>query len=48
VFLTPHIAGSLGRETERLSDSIVGEVERFARGVSLKYLVRREQLPRLA
>jgi phosphoglycerate dehydrogenase-like enzyme len=48
VFLTPHIAGSLGRETERLSDYIVGEVERFARGVSLKYLVRREQLPRLA
>jgi phosphoglycerate dehydrogenase-like enzyme len=48
VFLTPHIAGSLGRETERLTDYIVAEVERFARGVSLKYLVRREQLPRLA
>lgn len=48
VFLTPHIAGSLGRETERLTDYIVAEVERFARGVSLKYLVRREQLSRLA
>jgi phosphoglycerate dehydrogenase-like enzyme len=48
VFLTPHIAGSLGRETERLTDYIVAEVERFARGISLKYLVRREQLPRLA
>lgn len=48
VFLTPHIAGSLGRETERLTDYIVAEVERFARGMSLKYLVRREQLPRLA
>lgn len=48
VFLTPHIAGSLGRETERLADYIVAEVERFTRGVSLKYLVRREQLPRLA
>lgn len=48
VFLTPHIAGSLGRETERLTDYIVAEVERFARGVSLKYLVRREHLPRLA
>lgn len=48
VFLTPHIAGSLGRETQRLSDYIVSEVERFTRGVSLKYLVRREQLPRLA
>ena len=48
VFLTPHIAGSMGRETERLTDYVVAEVERFARGVSLKYLVRREQLPRLA
>ncbi|MEQ8859440.1 MAG: hydroxyacid dehydrogenase [Pseudomonadales bacterium] len=48
VFLTPHIAGSLGRETERLADYIVAEVERFARGISLKYLVRRELLPRLA
>lgn len=48
VFLTPHIAGSLGRETERLSDCIVDEVERFARGAGLKHLVRRELLPRLA
>ncbi len=48
VFLTPHITGSLGRETERLSDYIVAEVERFARGAALKHLVRREQLPRLA
>jgi phosphoglycerate dehydrogenase-like enzyme len=48
VFLTPHIAGSLGRETERLTDYIVAEVERFTRGVSLKYLVRREHLPLLA
>ncbi len=48
VFLTPHIAGSLGREAERLADYIVAEVERFSRGVSLKYLVRREHLPRLA
>jgi len=48
VFLTPHIAGSLGRETQRLADHIVAEVERFTRGVSLKHLVRREMLPRLA
>lgn len=48
VFLTPHIAGSLGRETQRLADYIVAEVERFARGISLKHLVRRELLPRLA
>lgn len=48
VFLTPHIAGSLGNETERLTDYIVAEVERFTRGGALKYLVRRENLARLA
>jgi len=48
VFLTPHIAGSLGREAERLTDCVVEEVERFARGAGLKHLVRREQLARLA
>jgi phosphoglycerate dehydrogenase-like enzyme len=48
VFLTPHIAGSLGGETQRLADCIVDEVERFTRQANLKHLVRREQLPRLA
>lgn len=48
VFLTPHIAGSLGDETQRLTDFIVAEVERFASGRALKHLVRREQLARLA
>jgi phosphoglycerate dehydrogenase-like enzyme len=48
VFLTPHIAGSLGDETQRLSDYIIAEVERFATGRALKHLVRREQLARLA
>ena len=48
VFLTPHIAGSLGDETQRLTDFIVAEVERFSSGRALKHLVRREQLARLA
>ncbi len=48
VFLTPHIAGSLGSETQRLSDFIVAEVERFAKGAALKYLVKRERLAHLA
>ncbi len=48
VFLTPHIAGSLGNETQRLTDFIVAEVERFTTGRALKHLVRREQLARLA
>lgn len=48
VFLTPHIAGSLGDETQRLTDFIVAEMERFATGRALKHIVRREQLARLA
>ena len=48
VFLTPHIAGSLGAETQRLADYLVEEVERFTRGSALKHLVRREHLARLA
>jgi phosphoglycerate dehydrogenase-like enzyme len=48
VFLTPHIAGSLGDETQRLADCIVDEVERYSKGIALQHLVRREQLERLA
>jgi phosphoglycerate dehydrogenase-like enzyme len=48
VFLTPHIAGSLGSEVERLGDCIVQEVERFTRGLVLQHRVRFEELPRLA
>lgn len=48
VFLTPHIAGSLGTETQRLTDCIIEELERYGRGVPLKYRVRREQLDHLA
>jgi phosphoglycerate dehydrogenase-like enzyme len=48
VFLTPHIAGSLGDETQRLADYLIAEIERFVRGNALKHLVRREHLARLA
>lgn len=48
VFLTPHIAGSLGDETQRLTDFIVAELERYARGTGLRHQVRREHLARLA
>jgi phosphoglycerate dehydrogenase-like enzyme len=48
VFLTPHIAGSLGTETQRLADYMVAEIERYVRGGALKFLVRREHLARLA
>ena len=48
LFLTPHIAGSIGSEIQRLADQIVSEVERFSRGTTLRHLVRREELSRLA
>ena len=48
VFLTPHIAGSMGDETQRLTDYIVAELDRYHRGMRLKYQVKREHLARLA
>ncbi len=48
VFLTPHIAGSLGTEVQRLADYIVDEVERYVAGSQLRYLVPFDALPRLA
>ena len=48
VYLTPHIAGSLGTETQRLTDYILDELERYQRGRNLKYRVRREDLARLS
>jgi len=48
VLLTPHIAGSLGNETQRLSDHIIDEVERYARGQPLRHRVRFDDLARLA
>ena len=48
VFLTPHVAGSLGSETRRMADLAVGEVERFARGEPLRYAIRADELARTA
>ena len=48
VFLTPHIAGSLGDETQRLTDFIVAELDRYSRSMSLQHLVKREHLVKLA
>jgi len=43
VTLTPHIAGSLGRERERMGLMMVEELERLARGEPLRHAVTREQ-----
>jgi phosphoglycerate dehydrogenase-like enzyme len=44
VFVTPHIAGAAGRETERLADLALDEIERFAAGQPLLHRVTREML----
>ncbi|MFK4145327.1 hydroxyacid dehydrogenase [Streptomyces sp. NPDC004065] len=48
VVLTPHIAGSLGNELERLGRTAVGELERLAAGLPLAHRVRRADLSRIA
>jgi phosphoglycerate dehydrogenase-like enzyme len=48
VFLTPHIAGSIGTEAYRLTELILNEIERFLAGRPLEHAVRGELLERLA
>ncbi|MGW5459176.1 hydroxyacid dehydrogenase [Streptomyces sp. NPDC003996] len=48
VFLTPHIAGSLGNELQRLGTIVVEEVERLAAGLPPLYEVRHADLARVA
>jgi phosphoglycerate dehydrogenase-like enzyme len=48
VFLTPHIAGAMGTETQRMADLALDELERFASGEPLQHEVKREDLPRIA
>ncbi|MCX5192700.1 hydroxyacid dehydrogenase [Streptomyces sp. NBC_00249] len=39
VLLTPHVAGSLGGELERLAAAAVAELERYARGLGFRHRV---------
>jgi phosphoglycerate dehydrogenase-like enzyme len=48
VFLTPHVAGAMGDETQRLAELAIDEIERYAAGKPLLHRVRREDLDRLA
>jgi phosphoglycerate dehydrogenase-like enzyme len=48
VFLTPHIAGSLGNELERLGRTVVEELEHLAAGRPPAHEVRRTDLARVA
>ncbi|WP_030661948.1 hydroxyacid dehydrogenase [Streptomyces cellulosae] len=44
VFLTPHIAGSLGNELARLGGTVVSELERIAAGSSPAHAIGRAEL----
>ncbi|MFJ8159653.1 hydroxyacid dehydrogenase [Streptomyces sp. NPDC096136] len=44
VLLTPHVAGSLGGELDRLAVTAVEELERYARGVGFRYPVDPDRL----
>jgi phosphoglycerate dehydrogenase-like enzyme len=46
--ITPHLAGSQGNEWQRLADTAVGEVARWAAGDGFAHPVRRERLAFLA
>ncbi|MBI1773751.1 MAG: hydroxyacid dehydrogenase [Proteobacteria bacterium] len=48
VFLTPHIAGAQGRETERMVELVFAEIERYLRGNALQHRVEAVDLERLA
>lgn len=48
VFLTPHIAGSLGNEVQRMGELAVSEVERYVRGVEFAHPVYERHLDILA
>lgn len=44
VMVTPHIAGSLGTETRRMSAAALDELERYARGEAPRHPVTREAM----
>jgi len=48
VFLTPHIAGSLGNELERLGRIVVEELEQLAKGAPLTHEVRHADMAHVA
>ena len=48
VFLTPHIAGSIGYETHRLADFMVEEYEQIAAGKPARHAVTLAMLETMA
>ena len=48
VLLTPHLAGSMGSETERMLELALGEIERWSRGDALMHAIGRADWDRIA
>jgi phosphoglycerate dehydrogenase-like enzyme len=48
VFLTPHIAGSLGDECRRMGQFMIEECKRYLSGEPLRWEITRERFPYLA
>jgi phosphoglycerate dehydrogenase-like enzyme len=48
VFLTPHIAGSVGTECLRLGECMLEELKRYVRGEPLRWEITREQAASMA
>lgn len=48
VILTPHIAGSVGQECQRMGQYMVAELRRFLAGQPLKYGLTRQQVEMMA
>ena len=48
VMLTPHIAGSMGTETQRMAALAIDEIERIVYGKPLHYAIQRSDLTRIA
>lgn len=48
VFLTPHIAGSMGTELSRLAETALDELERFSKGQPFAYGITAADLPWIA
>lgn len=46
--VTPHIAGALGRERERLGALVVAEIARFVSGDALRHAIRPEAMASIA
>lgn len=44
VLVTPHVAGSVGTEVRRLGSCVLGEVERYVAGLSLRHPVLLDEL----